>query len=86
MDPANSTSPQLLTAADVATLEASGVEVEARALLGDDLVLWAYCKDGGGPRVELVSRMIEPVMSDWFITGKMPQADQVDLPIDLPTP
>ena len=73
-------------AADVATLEASGVEVEARALLGDDLVLWAYCKDGGGPRVELVSRMIEPVMSDWFMTGKMPQADQVDLPIDLPTP
>jgi hypothetical protein len=72
-------------AADVATLEAGGVEVEAKVFLGDDFVLWAYCKDAGGPRIELVSRMIEPVMSEWFITGKMPQADQVDLPIDLPT-
>jgi hypothetical protein len=34
--------------------------------------LWAYCKAEAGPRVELVNRLIEPVMSEWFATGRSP--------------
>lgn len=61
-------------ARDVATLEANTYALEATAML-DDTALWAYCKAPTGPRIELVSRIIEPFLRDWFVTGRMPQGD-----------
>jgi hypothetical protein len=69
--------------ADLAALVGAGLEVEARAPLPDGSTLWAYCGAPSGPRTELVSAMIRPVMEQWFETGRMPGADEVDLP-DLP--
>jgi hypothetical protein len=56
---------------DVAALAALGGEVEARSLLPDGTSLWAYCRSGIGPRIEFVSRALEPIMSAWFATGHL---------------
>ena len=56
---------------DVATLVANGVQLEARSLLPDGSSLWAYCRAASGPRIEFVSRVLEPVMSEWWATGRM---------------
>lgn len=56
-------------AADVAALEAGGLSVEVQAPLPDGSLLWAYCKAPRGPRIELVSRVIQPVLTEWFTTG-----------------
>jgi catechol 2,3-dioxygenase-like lactoylglutathione lyase family enzyme len=72
--------------ADVETLVATGLTVEARAPLPDGSALWAYCKADAGTRVEVVSSLIRPVMTQWFQTGRMPQADDIDLPIEVPQP
>jgi hypothetical protein len=56
--------------ADLATLTATGLTVEARAPLPDGSSLWAYCKAASGPRVELVSRVIEPALSQMFATER----------------
>ena len=55
---------------DVATLVANGVQLEARSLLPDGSSLWAYCRAASGPRIEFVSRVLEPVMSEWWATGR----------------
>jgi catechol 2,3-dioxygenase-like lactoylglutathione lyase family enzyme len=73
-------------AADVETLVSAGGAVEARAPLPDGSALWAYCRAAGGSRIELVSSLIRPVMEQWFETGRLPGAEEVDLPIDLPQP
>jgi len=67
---------------DVETLVATGLDVEAKAPLPDGSTLWAYCKADGGTRVEVVSSLIRPIMTQWFATGRMPQADDIDLPIE----
>jgi catechol 2,3-dioxygenase-like lactoylglutathione lyase family enzyme len=59
--------------ADIGALEANGLEVEVRAPMPDGTSLWAYCKGTTGPRVELVSRLIEPTMTERFKTGRSPQ-------------
>ena len=59
---------------DVATLVRSGRELEVRASLPDGSTRWAYCGGVGGPRIELVSRMLEPMMAAWFATGRLPEA------------
>ena len=56
---------------DVATLVANGVQLEARSLMPDGSSLWAYCRAASGPRIEFVSRVLEPVMSEWWATGRM---------------
>ena len=56
---------------DVATLVANGVQLEARSLMPDGSSLWAYCTAASGPRIEFVSRVLEPVMSEWWATGRM---------------
>ena len=61
---------------DVAALVAAGAAVEARAPLPDGSTLWAYCKAAGGARIELVSSVIRPAMTQWFETGRMPGQDQ----------
>ena len=71
---------------DVDTLMAAGHEVEAKAVLPDGSTLWAYCKADVATRVEVVSSLIRPIMTQWFETGRMPQGDEIDLPIEVPQP
>jgi hypothetical protein len=73
-------------AGELDRLVAAGHEMEVKVPLPDGSALWAYCRAGDGPRIELVSTVIRPVMEQWFATGRMPGADDVDLPIDLPDP
>lgn len=51
---------------DIATLQASGLDVEVRGVIPNVSTMWAYCKCAGGPRIELVSRAMQPFMADWF--------------------
>jgi catechol 2,3-dioxygenase-like lactoylglutathione lyase family enzyme len=71
---------------DADALVRAGYDVEARAPLPDGSALWAYCRGAGGSRIELVSSLIRPVLTQWFETGRMPGADDVELPIELPQP
>ena len=57
---------------DVATLVASGLEVEVRATMPDGSGRFVYCRGPAGPRIELVSRKLAPVMTAWFATGHLP--------------
>ena len=57
---------------DLATLAAHGMHVEVRALAGPARTQWAYCKGPGRPRIELVDRGLEPMLSAWFATGRSP--------------
>jgi hypothetical protein len=50
--------------ADCAALEAGGMDVEAWAELGG-IRMFAYCKAGDGPRIELVHRSFQPVLAGW---------------------
>jgi hypothetical protein len=61
-------------AGDTAALVERGYRVDAEAML-DDLALWTYCSAPGGPRIELVNRIIEPFLRDWFTTGRLPEGD-----------
>lgn len=61
-------------AADRDALVARGYRVDAEAAL-DDLALWTYCSLPGEPRIELVNRIVEPFLRDWFTTGHLPQGD-----------
>ena len=47
--------------ADVVALEANGMTVEAKSILPEGTTLWTYCKGATGPRIELVSRAMEPL-------------------------
>jgi len=57
---------------DVDTLVRHGLEAEVKAPKPDGSSMWAYCRGDSGPRVELVSRSLEPMMADWFATGRSP--------------
>ena len=61
-------------AGDLAALTDKGMQVEVQSLLPDGSPLWAYCRGATGPRVELVSRTLEPMMTTWFTTGRSPFA------------
>ncbi|MET0727273.1 MAG: VOC family protein [Acidimicrobiales bacterium] len=37
-------------------------------------VYWAYHRHGNGPRVELVTRALQPTLEQYFATGKVPTA------------
>ena len=56
---------------DLATLEATDMRCEVKAFNpdGSGTVLWAYCKGRTGPRIELVSRAMEPFIAYWFATA-----------------
>jgi len=57
---------------DVDLLMRHGMHVEVRAPVPDGSSMWAYCHGVLGPRIELVSRTLEPMMSEWFATGRSP--------------
>ena len=52
--------------ADVVSLLATGMELEATTPLDDESPLFAYCHAPGRTRIELVNRVMEPMMSEWF--------------------
>ncbi|HTT87107.1 MAG TPA: VOC family protein [Acidimicrobiales bacterium] len=55
---------------DVEMLVGNGLRAEVKAPLPDGSSLWAYCRGDRGPRVELVSRSLEPMMAEWFASGR----------------
>ena len=52
--------------ADVRVLLSTGMELEATAPLPDGSPLFAYCHGPGRTRIELVNRVMEPMISEWF--------------------
>ena len=57
---------------EIEALTGRGMAVEVRAPMPDGSTLWAYCRGATGPRIELVSRTLEPLMARWFATGLSP--------------
>lgn len=53
--------------ADVAALLERGCHLEAQAPSADGSSMWAYCNSDAGPRIELVSRAIEPLLQGLFV-------------------
>ena len=58
--------------ADLAVLEANGMHFEVKSYNpdGSGTLLWAYCKGESGPRIELVSRAMEPFIQYWWSTAE----------------
>jgi hypothetical protein len=48
---------------DVAALVAAGLTVEAAGRAASGSLTWAYCQGPSGPRIELVTRSLEPVLA-----------------------
>ena len=59
-------------AADASALEALGFAREAAGEGEDAVPYWTYHRTATGPRIELVSRAMQPVMEQYFATGKVP--------------
>jgi hypothetical protein len=59
-------------AADAATLERRGFAREAAGEGEDGVPYWTYHRTATGPRIELVSRAMQPTMEQYFTTGKVP--------------
>jgi len=53
-------------AADSAALEAQGYALEAAGQV------WAYHRSPAGPRIELVNRVVQPMLEQYWATGRMP--------------
>ena len=58
-------------ARDSADLEARGFANEALGVDPEGNPFWAYHRNPAGPRIELVSRALEPMMEQWWATGRM---------------
>lgn len=56
-------------AARSAELEKLGYAAEAIGLRPDGVPYWAYHRSPAGPRLELVSRVVQPTMERYFATG-----------------
>ncbi len=56
---------------DLATLESNGMALEVKSYNpdGSGTLLWAYAKGSTGPRIELVSRNMEPFIAYWWATA-----------------
>jgi hypothetical protein len=56
---------------DLDSLEANGMRYEVKSYNpdGSGTLLWAYCKGATGPRIELVSRAMEPFIEYWWSTA-----------------
>jgi glyoxalase/bleomycin resistance protein/dioxygenase superfamily protein len=52
--------------ADLEVLFGAGLSLEVKAPMPDGRSLWAYCESPTGARVELVSRVMEPALREWF--------------------
>jgi len=49
-----------------------GFVAEATGLSPDGKPFWAYLRHGSGPRVEIVTRALRPILEQYFTTGKVP--------------
>jgi hypothetical protein len=58
--------------ADSAALSSQGFALEAAGTGPDGAPYWAYHRGNSGPRIELVSRRVQPGMEHYWSTGKMP--------------
>ena len=56
---------------DLSTLTSSGMSVEVKSYNpdGSGTLLWAYAKGPLRPRIELVSRSMEPFIAHWWATA-----------------
>jgi len=56
---------------DLTALQTSGLDLEVKSYNpdGSGTLLWAYAKGQSGPRIELVSRAMEPFISYWWSTA-----------------
>ncbi|BCP15011.1 VOC family protein [Mycobacterium paraintracellulare] len=68
---------------DIAALRENHFAVEGRGLTPEGETLWAYCKGPIGPRIELVNRVMQPVMESFFAMGETDPARAAD---DRPKP
>lgn len=58
-------------AAAITALEAGGYTFEAAGKRPDGVPYWAYLASPAGPRLEIVSRELQPMMERYFATGKV---------------
>ncbi|WP_024793591.1 VOC family protein [Tomitella biformata] len=58
--------------AESAKLEEQGYAVEAVGQLGDGKSYWAYHLSPEGPRIEIVSSQLRPMVEQYFETGTLP--------------
>jgi hypothetical protein len=58
-------------AATIAELEERGYAFEAAGKLPDGAPYWAYLIGPAGPRVEIVSRQLQPMLERYFATGSV---------------
>jgi len=56
-------------ASDAARLEAQGYVTEAKGVRPDGALAWAYHKSQRGPRIELVSRELQPGMEQYWASA-----------------
>jgi len=56
--------------ADIAHLLRRGLSLEVKAPSPDGSTRWAYCKGDRGPRIELVSRAMAPVLQQLFVPAE----------------
>lgn len=59
-------------AADSADLERRGYAAEAVGKRPDGTPYWAYHRSSTGPRIEIVSRVLQPVLEQSWASGKKP--------------
>lgn len=55
---------------DITALRGSHFVVEGRGLTPEGETLWAYCKGPIGPRIELVNRLMQPMLESLFAVGE----------------
>jgi hypothetical protein len=58
-------------AATISDLEKRGYALEAAGKLPDGQPYWAYLSAPAGPRLEVVSRQLQPIMERYFETGSV---------------
>ena len=56
-------------AVDGSKLDARGYAEEARGVLPDGRTIWAYYRNPKGPRIELVSRQLQPGLEQYWASG-----------------
>lgn len=59
-------------ARDSAALEQRGVPREAAGTRPDGTVSWVYHRAASGPRIELVTAELRPLLEQYWATGKIP--------------
>jgi hypothetical protein len=59
-------------AVDAAALAQRGFATEATGSRPDGVPFWTFHKNATGPRIELVSRSVQPALEQYWATGRIP--------------